>query len=593
MPIAWEKLTQPEFDRLVEAYLTRYLSPRGRVVVLEGRGGDGGVDVDFIKPDGTRTIYQLKCFPEGFSGGFRARRTQITKSFNAAVKENPAKWVLVVPSKMTRHEHRFIRELPAAHKPPVQVEIDYLDQPRLDSGFAEYPDLVDYFHRKDVEDAAKLWNQERAALTDGIADLQARLRGLGTLTDSLDPYWAVDFSYENGTVVHTVRAKTPDAPARSPINIRFRATFNDDQIVLRDKFVQAVEYGPVESISLPASAVDQFRVTGPEWIAEEREGGVQMEWIPIPSDAVGKPLEIRTLNDDEDVIASFRGEVTVLTGGSVGQTLAGSFAHGTIIVTFLLPEDASRPGTLNFTLPSTEVLPGDLVRALSLRRGLLEEPAAEVLLDGHRIGLLNFSDRPQPDVDEVKHFAILREIATDLQVVQRHCDMEFPIPAELTTLDRIYLRCIRLLLEGKCVVIPRAQRLTVTLTGEDSPELRATTGADPTALLLTQEPFRVTLFDHELRLGTVHIFSTRVVCVNAKEIHAALDTHQGAGIEATLEAKDGRHFRFYKPDLWLDENAPLAVSPWSLTGVDEPVDVGDKHGTAIGLDDLGRPRALT
>lgn len=593
MPIPWDKLTQPEFDRLAEAYLTRHLSPRGRVVVLEGRGGDGGIDVDFIEPDGTRTIFQLKCFPEGFSGGFRTRRAQITKSFKAAMKENPAKWVLVVPSKMTRHEHRFIRDLPAANVPPLEVQIDYLDQPRLDSGFAEYSDLVGYFYRNDVVDAAKLWNQERAALTDGISDLQARVRGLGALTNNLDPHWAVDFSYENGTVVHSLRAKTPDAHVRSPIKIRFRASFDKSQVVLRDKFVQAVEYGPAEIINFPASAVDQFRVTGPDWIADEREGGVEMQWIPIPSDAVGRSLEIRTLDDQENVVASFRGEVSVLTGGSVGQTLTGTFAHGAMVVTFLLPEDASCLGTLNFNLPSTEVMPGDLLRALSLRRGLLEEPAAEVLLDGYRIGLLTFSVRPQPAVDEIEHFAILHELAADLQVVQSHCDIEFPVPAELTTLDRVYLRCIRLLLEGKCVVIPQAQRLTVTLTGQDSPELRATVGADPTALLLTQEPFRVTLFNQELRLGTVHIFNTRVVCVNAGEVHAALNAHRGGGIEATLEAKDGRHFRFYKPDLWPDENAPIAVSPWSLTGVDEPVDVGDEHGAAIGLDKLGRPRALT
>ena len=593
MPIGWENLKQQDFDRLVEAYLTRNLAGRGRVVVLEGRGGDGGIDVDFIEPDGTRTIYQLKCFPEGFSGGFVKRRAQITKSFKAAMVEAPAKWVLVVPCKMTRREHRFLQALTVGFKPPLSVVIDHLDQPRLDSGFAEYPDLVSYFYRREVEEVAKLWSRERAALSGGVRDLRARVGGLGRLGDTLDPYWAVDFSYINGRVVHNLRAKSPDAADKSPISIRFRADFGSHQVTLQEKFIRAMEYGPTEALKIPASAVKDFQVFGPEWIAEQREEGVDMEWIPLPSGAVGKALEIRCLDEDGQLAASFRGQVAVLASGNIGTTLTGTFAQGAMTITFLLPADPNEPGTLQFAIPSIEVLPGNLVRALSLRRGLMYQPVAEILLEGERVGVLTFNSRPLPGDEEAEHYTILQELASDLQLVQQYCDIEFSVPPEVSTLDRISLRCLRLLLDGKCVVMPQAQRLTVTLSGHDSPELRATTGAETTTLLLTQDTFGVDLFDQELRVGKVHIYSTRVVCVNAVDVHAALDAGAAIGVRAVLEASEGRHFRFYKPDLWSDPNAYMPVSPWSLTGVAEPVDVEDAHGGAIGLDNLGRPKSLT
>ncbi len=57
------------------------------VDVVNGRGGDGGVDVSVTYPDGRLVIYQLKYYPEGMSGGFVGRRDKVKKSFVRAVKE--------------------------------------------------------------------------------------------------------------------------------------------------------------------------------------------------------------------------------------------------------------------------------------------------------------------------------------------------------------------------------------------------------------------------------------------------------------------------------------------------------------------------
>src|SRR5690349_13880082 len=92
--IEWEHLTQPEFDRRVEA-LVRREYPSARVEARNGRGGDGGVDILVTEVDGTRTVFQLKFFLGGFTGGHgSARRPQIKKSFRRAMREeHPDIWV--------------------------------------------------------------------------------------------------------------------------------------------------------------------------------------------------------------------------------------------------------------------------------------------------------------------------------------------------------------------------------------------------------------------------------------------------------------------------------------------------------------------
>ena len=115
MSIEWDKLKQHEFDRVVEALVLRRFGEGVRAV--DGRGGDDGIDIEIMK--GTRrTILQLKCFPEGFSGGFKdTRRRQIQKSFDTAMsKRKPAEWKLVLPSVCTNDQDQFVRKLNKARK---------------------------------------------------------------------------------------------------------------------------------------------------------------------------------------------------------------------------------------------------------------------------------------------------------------------------------------------------------------------------------------------------------------------------------------------------------------------------------------------
>ena len=103
--LSWEKLNQSDFDRTVELLVTRRYKrehPELSVQAIDGRGGDGGIDIDVREPVTGKLlkIYPLKFFPEGFSGGHRQRRNQIRNSFEKAAALHPPVWALVVPRRV-------------------------------------------------------------------------------------------------------------------------------------------------------------------------------------------------------------------------------------------------------------------------------------------------------------------------------------------------------------------------------------------------------------------------------------------------------------------------------------------------------------
>ena len=139
MSINWNELGQTRFDRAVENLIRRRFGTARSVRVVDGRGGDGGIDIDVVADDGRLLIFQLKYFPEGFSGGHgKSRRPQIKRSFTRALEHNPDEWILVVPRVLTVGEDKFVKELNGGTVPP---EITIVGRDELDSWLADDPTL--------------------------------------------------------------------------------------------------------------------------------------------------------------------------------------------------------------------------------------------------------------------------------------------------------------------------------------------------------------------------------------------------------------------------------------------------------------------
>lgn len=217
----WDGLEQREFDRTIELLLYLKFSSTARVVPLDGRGGDGGIDVFKVDADGHRTIFQLKYFPEGFSGKHKDRRKQIRRSLASALKHQPDEWVLVWPSVPHKSDNAFISELRAEND---GLTVTPWGRTKLDSLLVEFPDVINVMRRG--ETAMELLTQlreESAALAGGLADVAQRVAGLKEVIDGSDPHWTLDIATQGKTVIHTLRAKHPQAPEVSPIRLAFTA----------------------------------------------------------------------------------------------------------------------------------------------------------------------------------------------------------------------------------------------------------------------------------------------------------------------------------------------------------------------------------
>ncbi|MFJ2478041.1 hypothetical protein ACIOWI_34605 [Streptomyces sp. NPDC087659] len=76
MAVEWERVGQPGFDRIVEALAHRMYDASARVEVVNGRGGDDGIDIKVTSGSRVR-IFQLKYYLDGFpTASFKGRRSR-------------------------------------------------------------------------------------------------------------------------------------------------------------------------------------------------------------------------------------------------------------------------------------------------------------------------------------------------------------------------------------------------------------------------------------------------------------------------------------------------------------------------------------
>ena len=144
--------------------------------VLDGRGGDGGIDVEVVTNDGRRRIFPLKYFPrdsraDGATAGAHRSRSQ------KALEHSPDEWTLVVPRVLTASEDKFVKGLNGGQEPPT---ISVVARDELDSWVADDPSLDEYLQRDpntSLERMARVYNQERRrerrnAAHDGVDSMQ-------------------------------------------------------------------------------------------------------------------------------------------------------------------------------------------------------------------------------------------------------------------------------------------------------------------------------------------------------------------------------------------------------------------------------------
>lgn len=539
----WSKLgSQAEFDRVVEAFFVKaYAHESGETYAVNGRGGDGGVDIQ-IRHGGNLVIAQLKYFPEGFSGGFKdTRQKQILESFTTALQHDCDEWWLVVPTTLTPGERKYALGLPDRQKPPLtNPKVRIFDAPELDNLASEHPDLATYFTRDELLEAAKVYNQETAMLIDQ-GDVVARVAALAKQADTLDPDWRLDLFTHGDIVGTTVVAKHPLAAERSPITIRMNATFSADQAELQRRFERVLGYGTPERIDLPASVVSNYIVDGPAFLTRASDN-VEVSWLPVESEADGLPFGVVFYGENDDQTATFSGK-TVWTGSAtVGASVKAEF-YNTVTLEFLLPhaEDGGVSMSVGVDLAGRE--PSDIVRAVSMLERFDVEHDVTLEIDGQQLARLLMGENGHSVLGENRDGILAHKgVAADLVYVQDQTAKYFTYPETVTPADRVYLRCLRRLLEGCCIVLPEQNQVSVTLNGKDSENSRRLLAGVPMQLLIDQENFGIEVFGRNFHLGHSRIHAPKITAVGAGGLIKNLDAGDVGGRQVTLRTEPAYGF---------------------------------------------------
>lgn len=575
-PINWLHISENEFNRLAEALIVKDRTDEGLVAqAVDGRGGDGGTDIDVHAKQTNQLveILQLKWFPEGFSNKFVSRRQQIKKSFNTAMELNPHVWTLVLPARLTPKERMHVWGL----KKKNTVRIQFIGATELDLLLAKYPDIHSWAMRDSYREALLLVARETAALNKP-GDLAAEVQRLSARDDAKSIYWGTNFAFQNGTMTQELYAKRPDAQEHEPLSFTLQTRFGDADADLREEFQFSLDYGVLKPLVLPPHIAVSVARIGPDWFASQGGPG---EVHLMPQELEEKPkLTVQSCRSDGSNLYRISGRATAIANGPKGFRVECSFPGG-LTHEWRIPISSAEPGKIDLSFHPTGFAARDIQRAL---RFIASTHAAErLVLDvGGKKATVALPPQGQVPLEPA-----LIELIDDLSYIETSLDVDFEFPAELPdALDRVWIRAIRRILEGRMVVLPNTSSLSVVLA-EGHDEAIATMLADEgAALYVSEKDWSVEIMGLELTVGVIGIHQRRIRAEDAATHRQALDAGKAGGRTVRLVPADGDPFTIFSPSRRTDDS-PKVVEPWGLTGIPEHKNLGMldplKLGQAPGL----------
>lgn len=573
-PLDWGAVTEDEFNRWAEALIMQKHVDEGgcKVFVLDGAGGDGGIDIGVERNGVVEHIYQLKYFPEGFSGGFRdVRRKQIKKSFNRAVtNHDPKNWTLAFPAKIKAREREWLYNELAGDR--VKPEIDHMGSTELDLLLAKYPEIHALATRDALIATLRIFSDEHKALTKP-EDLGNRLRDLAGIANSRSEFWGVNVEVAaDGSTTSSLAAKRPDAAEREPIAWKLNTEFGEEHKRLQKDYEQALDYGAIEPIVLPPDVVRSLSITGPEWIAEDREH-VHVELHPAPRGAA-YPLDLKVLGAMGNVRVSLKCTARSLGSGQKGGRVLIEY-NGCLKVIWQM-DKGSVKGRVDFTPDLIGASASDAVRVLQFFDALTETR----ILSFSMRGKANTATMQKRKKAPVFLPPAALEHVQDLAYLEREFDTTFVVKKRVSGAERKRARFVRMLREGKFPINPGVQSFYGTLSGKETEKIKATLIA-PHAFQLTEDEFLLDVQDQKLLVGRVATLCPQVVVEDAEEHLQAIDAGEAEGRTVILGPADDTAFISYMPEKIADVNAPIAPDPWDLLGAAEHPNLARMRASAV------------
>ncbi|MDZ5146376.1 hypothetical protein [Microbacterium testaceum] len=559
--VEWARIDDATFNALSESLLVREYTGNGLVAMaIDGRGGDGGIDVDVrvARTDQVVHVFQLKYFPEGFSGGHVARRAQIKKSMSQAIETvNPPVWSLVVPRKVTVQERKAVRAMRKGHRMIVR----FVTPVELDLLLAKYPDIEERFTADRAIELLSAVHRPSATLTKP-SDLHDEVRRVEGRLNARSEYWGTSFSLgPDGTYVETLHPKRPDAPEREPLGLALTASFSPDDADLRQRFERALKFGVMEPIVLPGTVVESLQKTGPAWFEEKIEhANIEIRSLDVPHES--ERVKVDVLNPAGRSIARLTGATTATSSGYGGVVLH-TLLEGGVHQRWTLPSDPSESGSVTTSAQFVGSTAHEIRRALRFWSALQNATTLELSVGSEAPTRLNYEATPtDPDLQ-------FESFIEDLCFLENHFDVPLRLPESVDTSDVVWARVMRLLASGEATAHPFTGTFSGILDGSRDPGLETLLG-DGAAIVARSEQFGVEMFGEELVLADIAYYAHGARIDEPDLVRAAFERGTARNMRVEIRPVDGLPWVIYSPGLLEAAGHDVVVTkPWGLRGVDE------------------------
>lgn len=578
--VPWDTMGEALYTRLMEVlvYAAHKDDRSADIRVVDGRGGDDGVDIEVRAGDGRVLIYQVKHFPEGFDGKHKARRRQISStgrkkgSLETAIEKVPEmdEWVLVAPCAATRSGWAFIDGLRQANP---GLTITFMDRAAIETRWVTpNRDVVrTIVSESQTLELTRLYGQEIAALTKGLPDQVAREKALERVSRSADPDWYWDSRRFGESRVYVLTPQHPRAQERSPVSITFTAKVPDGDAGAA--FRRARDFGIVDSLEIPKDAVQDFALEGPPIVRSAHgEAFSDLRIVAVGGEGTDVPMSLEVGTDDNPAEHVFPGKVTTSANGARGVTIRQSLCGGAVLMTWLLPRDLGDKSTTDVMVTMDGLTPHGARRVTRLMLALSR--ATKVHLRGLDETLSIRMRKPAGSFNEalVKTLTVIDQVAEDLLFLEATLDREFPMPVQVSEADRIDLRLLRNLLQGKVTPWPELLSLGLQLRPEAERELSEHFD-DAMHFVINHEEYiwQIDALSDHAEHGRVSLSGLRMLLpkmriADSHKVRQALLS--GETVDAQLVPDSELRPRLFL-QTHVEDDTVITPEPWGLSGVDE------------------------